>query len=365
MDGTPLEKKYPLNAIYYYLTDTCNLRCRHCWISPGFLSGERPATYLPVGLFESITDQAIPLGLTAVKLTGGEPLLHPGIEDILGVVRANGLSLWLETNGTLVSPGLVKAVAACKDPMVSVSLDGLEETHEWMRRIGGCFNRTVRAIDELTSAGIDVQVIMSIARRNVDQMSDVVAIAESLQCGSVKFNIVQPVARGGRLHETGETLAVEDLISLGKWVENELSARTDMPLYFNYPMAFRSLHKLFGGGGSWCSRCGILNNIGVLADGSYSMCGIGEHVPDLIYGNASTDPLAKVWNEAPVINEIREGLPGRIDGVCRDCGMKQLCQGSCIAFNYYRNKDLWAPFWFCDEARKRQLFPESRLWVSR
>ncbi len=46
--------------------------------------------------------------------------------------------------------------------------------------------------------------------------------------------------------------------------------------------------------------------------------------------------------------------------VCESCLMKQRCLGSCVAQNYYRSGDLFAPFWFCDLAQAADLFPESR-----
>ena len=71
----------PLSRIYFYLTEGCNLACRHCWLAPGFdPDGSRHAV-LPVELFETAIREARPLGLARVKLTGGEPLLHPPAGD--------------------------------------------------------------------------------------------------------------------------------------------------------------------------------------------------------------------------------------------------------------------------------------------
>ena len=118
---------------------------------------------------------------------------------------------------------------------------------------------------------------------------------------------------------------------------------------------------MFGPGGSGCCVCGIPGIIGVLANGSYAMCGIGTTVPGLIFGQAAKDRLADVWQKNPIINELREGMPGRLGGVCSDCSMKAICKGSCIAHNYTKSRSLWAPFWYCEEARKLGLFPETRV----
>ena len=112
---------------------------------------------------------------------------------------------------------------------------------------------------------------------------------------------------------------------------------------------------MFGAKGDGCSRCGILGIIGVLAGGAYSMCGIGENMPDLVFGNAARDRLEDIWKNTPILNKLREGLPGNLEGICGKCLMKNLCLGNCIALNYYRSKKLWAPFWFCDKAREKGL----------
>jgi SynChlorMet cassette radical SAM/SPASM protein ScmF len=163
--------------------------------------------------------------------------------------------------------------------------------------------------------------------------------------------------------EAGEGLSVEALIRLGKKVETELAASTKLPLYFSYPLAFSPLGKMFGRDGTGCGICGIRGVIGVLADGSYAMCGIGETVRDLVFGHAAKDSLADVWAKTPAINELREGLPERLDGVCGNCTMKRICQGFCVAHNYNRHKNLWAPYWFCELAEKQGLFPPSRMMI--
>jgi SynChlorMet cassette radical SAM/SPASM protein ScmF len=167
------------------------------------------------------------------------------------------------------------------------------------------------------------------------------------------------------MHFTGEALDIEELVDLGKWVESTLSATTDLNLYYDHPMAFRPLGKVFGQNGDGCGVCGILGILGVLANGSYALCGIGETVPDLCFGHASSDSLEDIWKKTPVLLELREGLSMRFEGICGDCLMKGLCLGSCVAQNYYQSRNLWAPYWYCEEAQYRGLFPETRMLQQR
>ncbi|OEU68120.1 MAG: SynChlorMet cassette radical SAM/SPASM protein ScmF [Desulfobacterales bacterium PC51MH44] len=362
MNKNQEERKYPINQLYFYMTEGCNLRCRHCWIAPKFQDKSRSYPVLSVDLFKSIVEQAKPLGLSGVKLTGGEPLLHPDIGTILEHIKGEDLNLTIETNGVLCIPEIARQIGECKNHFVSVSLDGADpQTHEWVRGVPGCFEAALEGVRNLVQAEIKPQIIMSIMRRNKDQMERIVRLAESLGAESVKFNLTMPIARGEKLHESGETLTIEELVELGSWVENSLCDSTDLRLFYDHPAVFRPLGRMFGDRGDGCSRCGILGILGVLADGSYALCGIGESVPELIFGHASADLLEDAWKKTGILNELREGLTARLEGICGDCLMKGLCLGSCIALNYYRTKNLWAPFWYCEAARKAGLFPETRM----
>ena len=159
----------PLNTIYFYLTEGCNLACRHCWLAPKFDPDATRYPVLPVELFETAIREAKPLGLTGVKLTGGEPLLHPEIVQLLEIVRREELGLTIETNGVLCTPTLAAEIARSPNPFVSVSLDGTDAaTHEWVRGIRGSFDQAVRAIRNLVAAGLRPQIIMSIMRGNAE-----------------------------------------------------------------------------------------------------------------------------------------------------------------------------------------------------
>ena len=358
-------RQYPLSQIYFYLTEGCNLACRHCWIAPKYQGrGKKgnPAPYLDFDLFTSIIEQAKPLGLSGVKLTGGEPLLHPDIRKIIEHLKEQNLGVTVETNGVLCTKELARLIASCRNPFVSVSLDGVDPaTHEWVRGVKGCFKAAVRGVRNLVAAGLRPQIIMTVMRHNQDQMKAMVLLAQELRAGSVKFNIVQPTARGEKMHKAGETLSIDEIVATGRWVEEILVPASRVGVFYSHPAVFRPLGRMFGSGWGGCGVCGILSILGVLGNGSYALCGIGETVPELVFGHAAKDRLEDIWRDSPILRELREGMPMRLEGICGQCLMKGLCLGSCVAQNFYRSKNLWAGYWFCEEAREQLLFPESRL----
>jgi SynChlorMet cassette radical SAM/SPASM protein ScmF len=365
MENNKEKITYPLNCIYFYLTEGCNLRCRHCWIMPESKEKKRANAFLGVKLFQSIIDQAVPLGLSSLKLTGGEPFYHPRIVEILEIVKKTNLNLSIETNGVLCSPEIAKSIKECKNPGVSISLDGSKaKTHEWMRGVEGCFDKALEGVRNLLNEGIRPQLIMSIVRHNKDQMEEVVRLAEREGCESVKFNLVHSVGRAKEMAEAGGILDIEEYVRMGEWVERKLKPSTPIRIFYSHPPAFLPLNQILDDKmNGACGTCGILGIIGVLANGSYALCGIGENVPELVFGDAEKISLKEVWDNDLVINEIRERFNSHFEGICADCAMQKICRRYCIAQNYYRDKSLWAPFWYCQEARNRGLFPESRVLI--
>jgi SynChlorMet cassette radical SAM/SPASM protein ScmF len=237
-------------------------------------------------------------------------------------------------------------------------MDGANaDIHEWVRGVPGCFEKTLQGIRNLVAADTPPQIIMSLMRCNAEHIEAMVAMAENLGAESVKFNIVQPTGRGEKVHTGTNGLEVEELIDLGKYVEMELAPKTDLRLVFDYPPAFHPLSRIASGDGS---ACGILGILGVIASGHYALCGIGEHIPELVFGTVGKEKLEDIWRDDETLNSLREGLPDSLTGICEICIMKHVCYGSCIAQNYYRTDNLWGAYWFCEQANEIGKFPATR-----
>jgi SynChlorMet cassette radical SAM/SPASM protein ScmF len=355
------QKNWNLQTIYFYLTGDCNLACRHCWISPRYQKTTVSTNALDFDLIPSIISEAKPLGLSCVKLTGGEPLIHPEIHRIFRLLKKEGLGVVLETNGVAVTHRIAEELQGFKNPFVSVSLDGSDpETHDWIRGVPGSFQQAGEGVKILVEHGLKPQIIMTLMRKNVNQIEEVMDLAENLGAGSVKFNILQPTARGKTMHERGENLSIEELLQVGAWIEDEVSRKRSISLIFGHPAAFKPLNRLFGEKGS-CNTCNIHHIIGVLSNGSYAVCGIGQNVPEMILGNARDHCLAGVWEHHPLLKKIRTEIPKNLKGICNECLMSNICLGSCVAQNFYSNNDLLAPFWYCKSAYQKGLFPATRV----
>jgi SynChlorMet cassette radical SAM/SPASM protein ScmF len=353
----------PLASYYVYLTGGCNLACRHCWIAPSYQPNGGTGGHLDFDLFKLAIQEGLPLGLGAVKLTGGEPLLHPDFLRMVDLLKENGLALTIETNGTLLSLSLAQYLREKGSlSFISVSLDGATpETHDSFRGVKGSFEKTCNGIRHLVQVGFQPQIIMSLHPGNVREIEPLVRLAEGLGAGSVKFNLIQPTGRGELMREREQILDIQHLVELGEWVEKVLEPTTQLPLEFSWPLAFLSLGKLLKLGEK---SCRLLNILGILPDGHLAMCGIGIHETNLCYGRLGENSVESVWFSHPVLQELRNELVVKSEGICRECLFHERCLGHCVAENYFVNRRLTAPFWFCQQTDEVGLFPINRKRTS-
>lgn len=352
----------PLTTFYLYLTTGCNLHCRHCWIAPTFVDGQpSPGECLDLDLLKQAVAEAKPLGLRSAKLTGGEPTLHPRFVEITDYLTAEGLSLTMETNGTLIDAALARHLKEKTNlRLVSVSLDGpTPEVHDPFRGAPGSFEAAVRGFRALVEAGYRPQLIMCPHRGNVRHIEGVVQLAVELGAGSVKFNPVTRAGRGVGMHQRDETLDFEEVIRLAHYVRGELQARTPIRLILSTPLAFYTVSELVNRGTD--GACHVRHILGLLGSGEMALCGIGRTIPELCFGTLGETGVAEVWLNHPTLQQLRRDLDGDYPGVCGQCIHAKSCLTDCVAQNYQDTGRLVTPAWQCVEAHRRGLFSAGRL----
>jgi len=351
------KRNFPLSTLYLYLTGSCNLNCRHCWIDPKFRESTKDIGYNEI---ESIVKEAIPLGLKGVKITGGEPLLHPDIIKIIYGLHSLNMRIGIETNGTLLSKEIVKAFKRTKT-FVAVSMDGPSpEVNDYIRGVRGAFDKTLKGIRLLRREGVNFQIITCLYKGNRENLKEMIEFARDLGASSLKINPILPISRAERMD--GELLTTLEIINLHREFEEEIMRMERPKVIFDIPIAFKSLKEIKRDGSG---TCGILNILGVLHDGTAALCGIGEHIEEMKFGNILKIGIREIWEENETLNLLRDSLPRNLKGICGDCIFKNYCLGKCRAQVFYEKRDLLAPFSFCQEAYDLGLFPELRLWTNR
>ncbi len=149
----------PLRDLRISLTDRCNMRCRYCmprehFDSHDFLAKEEILSYEEL---TTVVESLIPLGLTKVRLTGGEPLLRRDVCSFIEMLPKE-LDLAMTTNGILLERFAVDLAAAGLN-RVTVSLDALDvETFQAMGDTDETPETVLRGIEAARMAGLSVKV---------------------------------------------------------------------------------------------------------------------------------------------------------------------------------------------------------------
>lgn len=351
---------YALRDIFYNPTKYCNLLCQHCWVSPKVATAERLAAEdgLSFEGFKHIVDQALELGLRGIKYTGGEPLLKQDLHHFLRYAHDNGITQWFETNLTHLPQELEDTLVHIDPLTISTSIDHLiPEEHDRLRGKKGAFETTVKNLKTLASHGLNMQIVYTISKANVETILGLQRFGAECGANTVKVNILQPMGRGKTMTDKDMALSIKEIFDIREQMYAQDAP--DLPgIVFDVPVAFRTPAELQAGG---IPRCNIMETLGLLSDGSASLCGVGYFVEGLHFGHALKEPLAEIWNNSPALQRIRIGIPQELEGICGRCLFKHNCVGACRAEAYHRTKNIRAPFWLCEEAHKHGLFPEERL----
>lgn len=129
-----MEEKYKINL---HILEACNFKCRQCFSKFG------TKTLLPVEDWKKIIDNCIAWSdVTEFNLAGGEPMLYPGLAELVKYIRNKGVKVSLITNGSLMDEEWIKNYAGLYKT-IGFSVDSLSD--ETNKKIGRC-DRSGRTI---------------------------------------------------------------------------------------------------------------------------------------------------------------------------------------------------------------------------
>ncbi len=162
----------PLRDLRLSVTDRCNFRCRYCMPAEIF---NREYEFLRRDLLLSFEELATlarafrRLGVRKIRITGGEPLLRRGIEELVVMLaEAAGCEITLTTNGSLLARK-AEALAAAGLSRITVSLDSLDDAvFQAMNDVGFPVGAVLEGIEAASAAGLPVKV-NAVVKRGVNE----------------------------------------------------------------------------------------------------------------------------------------------------------------------------------------------------
>jgi cyclic pyranopterin phosphate synthase len=272
----------PLGVLRLSLTARCNLACPYC-----LPDGQEPPGLLQLEQRLAVVQAAVALGAHSLRLTGGEPLLHPQLENLITAVeplRERGLrEIALTSNGTLLSARRAQALRAAGLDRITLSLDGANGAS--VARMAGladapagerALTAVLEAIEHARAAGFDpatgqLKLNAVIQRgRNDDQ---VVPLAELCRNHGLELRLIEYMDVGNR-----NGWSPTDVVSASAMAERISSRWPLEPLERDLHSTARRWRYRDGTGGiavvASVSQpfCGDCNRLRVTADGVAYTC---------------------------------------------------------------------------------------------
>lgn len=298
------------------VNEGCNLRCSFCdlWEHHEHIS---LAKLLP------ILDDAVDIGTKTIVLTGGEPLLHPQIFQIISACKQRGLTVNLTTNGTLVEKYWDELTQTGIDSL-SFSLDGLQETHERIRGQKGCFNRTLKALKRISQeTAIHTSVYFVVTSENLPELWDVYSLAKE---NSAKFDF-WPV------NDAPEMYIKEEQHEL--WKETVRKIILDDASFESKSDFYQDSLSYHSQDWSKLVRClGFVDQYGITYKGEFLPCCVWSGSSSLAQGNVFEQSLKELWFGAKT-QQYRQNLVEKGCSVgCFNHSLYEFQQSTGLSFDF-------------------------------
>ncbi len=310
---------HPLNYLFWECTLRCNLSCLHC----GSDCQKDAAVHdMPLSDFLKALDQLegnVDPHKTMIVLTGGEALLRKDLPEVGRSLYKRGFPWGIVTNGMLLSEARLNELLDCGLRAVTVSLDGMEDSHNWLRNNPLSFKRAVSAISLLPrTSDLKYDVVTCVTRKNLNELPLLRDLLVSLGVAEWRIFTITPIGRAKD----------EDLLRLPPRQFRELmefikETRVLGKIRLNYGCeGFLGAYEGEVRDNLFFCRAGI-TIASVLADGSISAC------PNLrenfVQGNIYHDNLSEVWNKRFQLHRDRSWTK---TGMCAECEFYRYCEGN-------------------------------------
>lgn len=306
-------------AVFFLeLTPACNNRCPGC---SNVFAQDRTTAPLSAAEWKGVIDNLAP-HVGWLKLTGGEPTLHPQFQEIVAHISRLDIPFTLFTNGRWPEPESLIAFLLGIPQLngLLVSLHGPDApAHEAFTGVGGSFAETVANIRRATKAGFLVSTSTVVTRHNANRVDDMIALAAELGASHAVFNrFIGPSLPG---IEAGPAQEKRGLRQVGKLVTERsgtLTVRLGTPL----PHCFLS-----------ADGNGCLAGIAFCTVDPWGNVRPCNHAP-LLCGNLLEQSIEEIW-QGPPMTHWRTLVPE----VCWQCGELSRCHGGCRADALLRGLD--------------------------
>jgi len=324
------------------LTSLCHHACRHCSTNgvqkflvdrKSFNKHRKDYDELTLEEIKRIIREAKEtLGTTTVSLSGGEPLLHPDIVEIIDFIKQLDLRVLLYTCFPEDADELLSEISMklngkeCGNPdKIIYSMEGMSEAHDFIVGNSGHFYSLISDIEDAAYDQMYVEVHTCPMTTNMDQLIDMVH--QCLEIGVNRVSYLRLVPQGRCQKNTYlmptdlDFLLMQGILAYIDKKFTGIEIRVGDPMNFLWLVSEEHAKKI-----STCSAA--KDRILIRPDGKAHFCAALKHAEEMNYGNIKEDSLEHIWYESDVAKTLR--------GFHRECDICQTCfTGSCSACKHF------------------------------
>lgn len=189
-------------VVVWNSTRTCNLKCRHCYMSSDAKKYQNELTTAEAKQFiDDLADFNVPVLL----FSGGEPLIRPDFFELADYAAKKGVRPTLSTNGTLITPEVARKIKDIGVGYVGISLDGLREVNDKFRGKAGAFEAAMNGIKNCVAVDQRVGLRFTINHHNIQELENIFDFIEEENINRVCFYHLVYSGRGNQMMDEDVT----------------------------------------------------------------------------------------------------------------------------------------------------------------
>ena len=312
---------HELNYLFWECTRRCNLKCLHCGSD---CNSDSKIMDMP---FEDFLMAILPLkkkykpDSITIALTGGEPLLRNDLPHCGMILREHGFRWGIVTNGFSYDKDVHLKLLSSGMGSITLSIDGLKESHNWLRNNVNSYDKAIHALDLIISSDrLFYDIVTCVNSRNIDELPKLKDFFISKKVKAWRLFTIAPIGRA--INNTELQL---DSLQIKRLMDFITQARLDnqIDIKFSCEAFVGDYEKKVRDSFFFC-RAGI-NIASVLIDGSISACpNINRY---FVQGNIYNDNFPDIWDNKFDSMRNRDWTK---TGECLHCSDYENCNGGAM-----------------------------------